>query len=107
MTDEQRQRIHDIEYSCDSRAELAESIVGLEDEIKRLETCVLVLDSELADWKGQYDPTDIYIRKAQEENAKLRKLVADTYQAFQRVIPDGHRLDLEQRMRELGVEVDG
>lgn len=44
------------------------------------------------------------IRDYVAENAKLRKLVADTYQAFQRVIPDGHRLDLEQRMRELGIE---
>ena len=75
MTDEQLQRIHDIEYSCDSREELAERIVALEDEAKRLQTCVLTLDSELADWKGQYDPTDIYVRKAQEENEKLRELV--------------------------------
>lgn len=31
MTDEQRKRIHAIEYSCDSRAELAERIVKLEE----------------------------------------------------------------------------
>ena len=37
MTDKQRQRIHDIEYSCDSREELAERIVGLEDKLAKLE----------------------------------------------------------------------
>jgi hypothetical protein len=36
MTDEQLQRIHDIEYSCDSREELAERIVALEDENAKL-----------------------------------------------------------------------
>ena len=108
MTDEQLQRIHDIEYSCDSRAELAERIVGLEDKNAKLR-------EELAQWErltagielpeypiSQFQPKDL-----ERENAKLRELVADTYQAFQRVIPDGHRLDLEQRMRELRVEVDG
>ena len=36
MTDEQRKRIHDITYSTDDRAELAERIVRLEDENARL-----------------------------------------------------------------------
>lgn len=40
MTDEQLQRIHDIEYSCDSRAELAERIVGLEDVCERAMRCI-------------------------------------------------------------------
>lgn len=66
----------------------------------------VILDAQekfdVTDWVEKYAKK----RNAQtvEENAKLRELVADTYQAFQRVIPDGHRLDLEQRMRELGVE---
>lgn len=42
MTDEQLQRIHDIEYSCDSRAELAERIVALEDKLAMYENAKLV-----------------------------------------------------------------
>ena len=59
---------------------------------------------------GDYDSLYEGIRSLSDDphsvNERLRELVADTYQAFQRVIPDGHRLDLEQRMRELGVEVE-
>lgn len=40
MTDEQLQRIHDIEYSCDSREELAERIVALEDVCERAMRCI-------------------------------------------------------------------
>ena len=36
MTDEQRKRIHAITYSTDSREELAERIVGLEEENEKL-----------------------------------------------------------------------
>lgn len=32
MTDEQKQQAHDLLYSCDSREELCERIVALEDE---------------------------------------------------------------------------
>lgn len=31
MTDEQRQRVHDLLYSCDDRAELCEKVVLLEE----------------------------------------------------------------------------
>lgn len=49
MTDEQRQRIHDITYSCDDRAELAERIVALEEENAKLRE----LAREL--WEGYVD----------------------------------------------------
>jgi len=37
VTDEQKQRVHDLLYSCDSREELCERIVALEDENGRLD----------------------------------------------------------------------
>jgi len=37
MTDEQKQQAHDLLYSCDSREELCERIVALEDENGRLD----------------------------------------------------------------------
>ena len=40
-----------------------------------------------------------------ERICRLEELVRDMYKAFQRVFPDGHRLDFEMDMRELGVEV--
>ena len=43
MTDEQRKRIHDIVYSCDDRAELAERIVRLEDEREMLRELAIEL----------------------------------------------------------------
>ncbi len=46
MTDEQLQRIHDIEYSCDSREELAERIVGLEDENAKLVSVLHEVEDE-------------------------------------------------------------
>ena len=36
MTEEQMQRVHDLLYSCDSREELCERIVTLEDENAKL-----------------------------------------------------------------------
>ena len=50
MTDEQRKRVHDITYSCDDRAELAERIVALEDENAKLRE--LVRDM----WDGALHP---------------------------------------------------
>lgn len=40
-----------------------------------------------------------------ERICRLEELVRDMYKAFQRVFPDGHRLDFEMDMRELGVEL--
>lgn len=69
MTDEQLQRIHDIEYSCDSRAELAERIVGLEDELAKWER--LTAGIQLPEYPiTQFQPKDL-----ERENAKLRELV--------------------------------
>lgn len=67
MTDEQRKRIHDIEYSCDSRAELAERIVALEDLAKG--ACTVLRNHYNKEW---FDGTVF-----------------------------------AERMRELGIEVDG
>lgn len=75
MTDEQLQRIHDIEYSCDSREELAERIVALEDELAELEK--LTAGIELPEYPiTQFHPKDL-----ERENAKLRKL-ADAVKEF-------------------------
>lgn len=69
MTDEQLQRIHDIEYSCDSREELAERIVGLEDELAKWER--LAAGIELPEYPiTQFQPKDL-----ERENAKLHELV--------------------------------
>lgn len=56
---------------------------------------------------AEQEATIEYLRECckekEAENAKLRELVRDMYKAFQRVFPDGHRLDFEMDMRELGV----
>lgn len=38
-------------------------------------------------------------------DAELEKIASDMYRAFQRVFPDGHRIDFELRLRRLGIEV--
>lgn len=98
MTDDQRQRIHDIEYSCDSRAELAERIVGLENEnavltIKHnaehiirqnVEADNAKLREELEQWEHMmagielpdYPITQFQPKDLERENAKLRELMS-------------------------------
>jgi hypothetical protein len=129
MTDEQLQRIHDIEYSCDSRAELAERIVGLEDELARWER--LTAGIELPEYPiTQFQPKDL-----ERENVLLRTFVDQMYRDMQRVLDmstdtvfvdtigtlrdkmDWYMrvmadlgmppADYEKRLRELGMEVDG
>lgn len=98
MTDEQRQRIHDIEYSCDSRAELAERIVALEDDNEKF---IVKLNAE-----------HIVRQNVEVENAKLRELCEDMLDcmeirnAFERPPTDGMCKEFADRMRELGMEVD-
>lgn len=127
MTNEQLQRIHDIEYSCDSREELAVRIVGLEDELAKWER--LTAGIELPEYPiTQFQPKDL-----ERENVKLRKLVSQMYRDMQGVLDmstdtifvdtigtlrdvmDLHMqamaelgmppMDYEDRMRELGIEV--
>jgi hypothetical protein len=79
MTDEQRQRIHDIEYSCDSRAELAERIVALENELANWEK--LTAGVELPEYPiTQFHPKDL-----ERENAKLHTQLADVTESMGRV----------------------
>lgn len=60
MTDEQKERIHAIVYSCDSRSELAERIVELEDgrdELReRVEDLVALLNDMFGDLCGLVPP---------------------------------------------------
>jgi len=94
MTDEQLQRIHDIEYSCDSREELAERIVSLEDDnAKLLEQCAnmftCICHANEQDW--------FYF-----ERDKTGCGMSCT------VNGEGCGLSvLANNMRELGIEVDG
>ena len=128
MTDEQLQRIHDIEYSCDSREELAERIVGLEDELAKWER--LTAGIQLPEYPiTQFQPKDL-----ERENVLLRTFVDQMYRDMQgvldmstdtvfvdsigtlrdkmdwymRVMSDLGMppADYESRMRELGIEVD-
>lgn len=145
MTDDQRRRIHDIEYSCDSREELAERIVGLEDENA---TLVIKLNAEhivrqnveaenakLREERDMYRdlvgcmvhpdiPDQLYA-----ENAKLRELMRDMWCCISHIgeydifyydmAEDGCGMSctvngehccadkLHDRMRELGIEVNG
>lgn len=73
MTDEQRQRIHDIEYSCDSREELAERIVVLEDKLTMYENDHQIATHIHGSWKRLKAENP----KLREENAKLRELCID------------------------------
>ena len=48
MTDEQRRRVHEITYSTDDRAELAERIVALEELVVQAYKCKL--EGGFCDW---------------------------------------------------------
>ena len=115
MTDEQRQRIWEIENSCDGRTELAERIVGLEDELAEWEK--LTAGIELPEYPiTQFQPKDL-----ERENAKLRELVQRMRRYMVGAIEHcgydtpttgytmlGSRLEeCEDAMRELGMELDG
>jgi len=73
MTDEQLQRIHDIEYSCDSRAELAERIVALEDKLAMYENNHQIALRTYGSWKR----LKAEVPKLREENEKLRDVESE------------------------------
>lgn len=99
MTDEQLQRIHDIEYSCDSREELAERIVALEDELVKWER--LTAGIQLPEYPiSEFQPKDL-----ERENAKLRDLLQRTWDAFHDATASEF-VTVKNELRELGVEVD-
>ena len=52
MTEEQMQRVHDLLYSCDSREELCERIVTLEDENAKLRECLQDLAEHIREDDG-------------------------------------------------------
>ena len=47
------------------------------------------------------------LQEALDENARLRELCASLYEFSMSEYPDGTELNFADRMRELGVEVDG
>lgn len=97
MTDEQLQRIHDIEYSCDSREELAERIVGLEDELTKWER--LTAGIELPEYPiTQFQPKDL-----ERENAELREQI----EHLQPKDCEGNALDIADTVSMLRSEYDG
>lgn len=109
MTDEQLRRIHDIEYSCDSREELAERIVGLEDELAKWER--LTAGIELPEYPiTQFQPKDLERenKRLREENAKLREFASEAFSmAFNFYHGAGTAEDLRElkvEFRELGLE---
>lgn len=72
MTDEQRQRIWEIENSCDGRTELAERIVGLEDKLAIYENDHQIALRTYGSWKR----LKAEVPKLREENAELRDELA-------------------------------
>jgi len=130
MTDEQRQRVHAITYSTDSRVELAERIVKLEDERDLYSS--LVEDMDHPDTANQLREENAKLRDAMYTNAgkhalqhmdadelriwatqqseyieELRELVRHLYEYREMyfktgIYPTDHGLT-EHRMRELGV----
>ncbi len=67
MTDEQLQRIHDIEYSNDGRTELAQRIVALEDKLAMYENDHQIALRTYGSWKR----LKADVPKLREENEKL------------------------------------
>ena len=95
MTDEQRQRIHDITYSTDDRMELAERIVRLEDEIDKQKFKFEVLKAhgiKIVDAVGGgheiYDTRQREVDRLEYENAKLRELATEAIRLIQAESPD-------------------
>lgn len=126
MTDEQRKRVHAITYSTDDRAELAERIVTLKDENKKLQERVEWLDGECRKSMGASHKFFEMVGEYQKENEKLRKLVRDMRKAFfvldidhcqacprdtingpctKYLVGGSNECSFEEDMRELGVEV--
>lgn len=72
MTDTQDQRIHAIIYSNDSRTELAERIVMLEDENAKLRE--LIFDMLVDEERGHNDDDTYYehVRLAKELGVEFR-----------------------------------
>lgn len=83
VTEEQKSKhIHEILYSCDSREELAERIVALEDEAEKQKIKSEVLKAhgiEIVDAVGGgheiYDTRQREVDRLEYENAKLRELL--------------------------------
>ena len=106
MTDEQLQRIHDIEYSCDSREELAERIVGLEDELANWER--MTAGIELPEYPiTQFQPKDLERdnTRLREENAKLREVIDDITEVVEASDPALVQF-IAKRMERAGIEVE-
>lgn len=106
MTDEQRQRIWEIENSCDGRTELAERIVGLEDLVRDLHCLCYpsTYEWEVADETyDKYSPCELCEESHGGKSpcaSTSKDMSEECCKPFQaRVVAD--------RMREIGMELDG
>lgn len=88
MEGERAERIHAIVYSCDSREELAQRIVALEDKAEKQKIKLEVLKAhgiEIVDAVGGgheiYNTRQREVDRLEYENAKLRELVLEIWRS--------------------------
>lgn len=96
MTDEQRNRIHDITYSTQDRMELAERIVRLEDERNHWHV-------EQTHAYSNWEDACKRAKELESENTKLRELYKELYEEQ---CYECDQWKYRDRMRELGIEVE-
>jgi hypothetical protein len=119
MTDEQRQRIWEIENSCDGRTELAERIVGLEDKLAIYENDHQIALRTYGSWKR----LKAEVPTLREENSKLREVLESVLKCAGEIkrdsgcdtcpmynqdgsFADGSWCRLRPELRNLGFEVE-
>lgn len=111
MTETRDQRVYAIVYSNDSRTELAERIVMLEDENVKLREKNMLLAVAKRGIRACYDNLSEQYDELEAENVKLRELVVDMGELLP--FADWHSVEKDERasaclcrMEELGIEAD-
>ena len=92
MTEEQRKRIHDITYSTEDREELAERIVRLEDENKRLRDKKMLLAVDKLGIGACYDNLSAQYKELESENARLRSCLSDDAENARQIMGESRKM---------------
>lgn len=101
--------------ACKNVADLQEALkenAKLREYVTELETANLDVTARLADYIGQYDPTDAFVAEIKAENAKLLDQKADAYNDMVNAQLDADALQAEnavlrELVRDMAAEIRG